>query len=745
MAFFSVISNETSKLVGQTDTMICDNGGFESNFNFYFGQTDTYTTGSNNCQPLYSGTPVTWNSSSLPSFRRFEITTNGVDTLVNINRTKFGNKAALINNRYGHANPICDGHYDANKLIKRFKVTEENRDFTVWYAAVLENPAGHSNSQPFFSIKCDRAPGNDLCFDASIISCEEEYEDANCTYTEIDVVDWSCHRIKIPKSMIDSIATLEIIAADCGCGAHFGYAYIDGICEECDGSALGSVKLYDQVFDASGLGVKYRSCEGDVITVCGSFTMPTLCGTWEVDSIKAPGFTVNNMEIDEEHETFCFDLPISDFPEDSCRELYVIIYFSSNLSNNSQQLSNTIEICHDDFEEYSADVTTGICQNNATTTLISDDYYYISIDLFVNYGDSWTMKRQLDNPYPNESGEYVLKTGASSGTIDLGPFLIQEGRWDLTITIGTCVLFYEITPPSFCSGCSKFNRTRIFNVTCNDASPATSDPFDDTWSFTINIPGQSGNYTLTKQGGSPVSYSYGSSPTHDHVISVGTIGLECVKYSLSDGAQCTANFIICPPKPCSNTCDLEGYVTDVVCDEEDEVEVFYVDLEVSGAGMGYYCYESFAVSDPGNTSNDNYYQGSFNNPLGPFTEDVYIIVYLCQSPACTCDQTCFKIIYLPFPDCENLEFHNKESNSSKISAIKELFVFPNPVKSNEIVLRSSMQNTCFELFNSSGNQIYHGSFIGPEFRYSFEIPPGLYLIRYKNNVDKYTYIKFVKL
>lgn len=274
-----------TKSNSQTDTLICDNGGFESNFTYYFGKTAYYSTGSDDCTPLYTGVPVVWANSSLPTFRRFEITTSGVDTLVGINRTKFGSKAALINNRYGHTNPICDGNYDANKLIKRFKVTEENRDFTVWYAAVLENPSAHTNSQPFFSIKCDRAPASDLCIDADIISCEDEYLDTLCTFTDIDAVDWSCHRIKIPRNMIDSIATLEIIAADCGCGGHFGYAYIDGICEECAGSAMGSVTLYDNIYDASGFGVKYRSCEGDVITICGSYTLPTLCGTWDVDSI----------------------------------------------------------------------------------------------------------------------------------------------------------------------------------------------------------------------------------------------------------------------------------------------------------------------------------------------------------------------------------------------------------------------------------------------------------------------------
>lgn len=176
-----------------------------------------------------------------------------------------------------------------------------------------------------------------------------------------------------------------------------------------------------------------------------------------------------------------------------------------------------------------------------------------------------------------------------------------------------------------------------------------------------------------------------------------------------------------------------GDVTDVVCDEEDEVEVFYVDLDVSGAGSGYYCYETFPET----------YASS--NPFGPFTEDVYLIVYVCPSSECTCDQTCFKIIYVPKPDCENLEFHSKEPSDSGITAIDELFVVPNPVNNNEIVMRSTMKNTSFELYNSSAKLIHHGSFTGPEYRYRSEISSGLYFVRYQNSDGKYQYIKVIKL
>lgn len=91
-----------------------------------------------------------------------------------------------------------------------------------------------------FSIHCDLAPEYDLCIDAGIIDCESEREDENCEFDPLDTIDWACHRIVIPSEYVGYIATLEITAADCGEGCHFGYAYIDGICEDCDGSVFGS-------------------------------------------------------------------------------------------------------------------------------------------------------------------------------------------------------------------------------------------------------------------------------------------------------------------------------------------------------------------------------------------------------------------------------------------------------------------------------------------------------------------------
>lgn len=245
-------------------------------------------------------------------------------------------------------------------------------------------------------------------------------------------------------------------------------------------------------------------------------------------------------------------------------------------------------------------------------------------------------------------------------------------------------------------------------------------------------------------GTSTTQYNYNSTYT----ITAGNINLECLTLLLKDGLNpttCFANIIVCPPKPCSEDCDLESYVRGVNCEEEEEEEVFYAYLSLSGGGSDQYCYESYAVSDPGNTGNENHFSGSFSNPLGPFKEeDVYVILYLCNTSECTCDPTCFKIFYIPKPDCNNLEYRSNIKKKTDLNHSADVWLMVNPISKNEIILRSLMKETSFILTNVNGKMIYQGTFQGSEYRFTPEILAGLYFITYFSADGQLNYIKFIK-
>ncbi|HAY71628.1 MAG TPA: hypothetical protein DCX89_07030 [Saprospirales bacterium] len=763
------------------DTFICDNGGFEDGFQYYHGYSsfylpnNTFFDGSDFCYPVgyIDNLPVQFIPSPLPTQNRFEIVTQGLDNLVGINKVKFGNKAARINSPMGHNTQCYNYESGIDRLVKSFKVTSENKDFTVWYAAVLENPTGHINSQPFISIKCDRSPGFDLCFDADSLKCEKEYYDSICTGdSNFDVLNWTCHRIKIPDQFIDSIATLEITIADCGFGGHRGYAYIDGICEPCYGSALGSANLNS---------INYVSCYEEFVpeyaTVCGKFTLPTLNSNcnysgdpWELLSINVPGFQISNVTINQDSKTFCFNFPITNFGNEDCLDIYLEMFFSDGTDTLPPQESNTIEICQNEYTVIECesvigpidtcgvivDIKISGCQSNGTggdndidqTPNISDDYYYVYLTLYDPDDLGWSIGRELVEPYPNE--EDLLDLGYGTGdTINmiLGPFLIQEGDWWIHVYLPDCDFTTYIDAPDYCSGCDQFRDLKVGNVECYLTAYG--------WRFNLYVPNENSNATGYNLNGTiPKNYNI------IEPIIVGPISGGCKVYTLSDidNPLCTSSFTICPPKPCVN-CDLDVIVKDVECVYNPKTQTytgFKVHLDLSDidpvneqACVGYsYTPTSFAFTYIG-----FYSDGSYD--FGPFTDDVYMYVRICNrgTDCATCTTSCYKYLYIPKPDCvtqkeieEGLEKRSIEKELVENQDTKgELIVIPNPFSTDEVIIRSALDVTVYEIFDMSGRFIQKGSFKGREERIKLNVTKGTYFIRYHDKTGKPAIVRMIKL
>jgi hypothetical protein len=702
---------QTSNRSVTADTFICDNGGFENDFLFYKGYVSTFTSGSNTCTPNVSG----WTPATLPVTNRLEIMTSGTDPLIGIQKVKFGNKSLRINNRYGHDDQ-CDGDYGIDRVTKRFKVTEANRRFTVWYAVALENPSGHDNQQPFLNIKCDKAPADELCFDADFLKCDQIYSDPSCSFNKIDVIDWTCHRFNIPASEIGNIATIEMIVADCGQGAHFGYAYIDGFCESCTGGALGSINLNGSESDAS-VGIEYYSCDGLSAQVCGTYTLPTLCGTWDVNSITVPGYTIQNLVIDPVSKTFCFNFPLSNFGANTCLDINALISFNSSLGMSiPPQPSNVIKICKNLYASYDYSFTVGSCNANGTPTLLSDDYYYITVTISDPNANGWVIERQLENPYDGESGRYTITSGAGDDVLVLGPFLIQEGCWDIIISLPNCVYSEKICPPPFCSGCNAFAGVQITKIKCIPGNQIGQ----DTWSFDIFVPG-TGNYTLlgmTKSKGST------------HTIPVGIIGQSCITVTLIDvGSNCTHQLVICPPVPCSvRNCDIEVYPGKITCNKDG----FNITLNTNNTNL---CYDIIGDANPAVSL-------PIGGGIGPFMGGVQVVVYPCDKPEC------FKMLYLPKPNCDDPNIELSQGRSKSLTSDLNLKIVPNPFTNNQVTIKSDLiieQDLVYMIYNYTGQLIYSGKFVGQEQTIPFNQPSGIYVIKFKDSNGNLQNYKFVKL
>lgn len=722
---------------GQTDTLICNNGGFENDFQYYFGFISRYTKGSNTCTPYNSMIPAVFTSNAMPETRRFEIVSQGTDVMSGYEMVRFGNKALLLNNQLGHNNDDCFTDHDINRITKRFKVTNQSRYFTVWYSVVLRNPGAHYTNQPFFSIRCDLAPNNDLCFDGISIPANADFKTDAC-FSEGDTIkatDWACQRFFIPKEEIGHIATLEITAADCGLGDHFGYAYIDGICESCDSSSYGSGNI-------SAIPELIISCNGDSITIKGNYIEPTIDGGYTIfDDFIVPGFSIYNKIINSTTKTFSFKIIKSDFqsPNPDCGDVIAYLQFKNSSGNFLPDVpTNGLEVCYEDFVIPELDIIIGDCNNNdPTSTLISDDYYYVNVDISDADYISWSLERKLDDPLPDESGHYTLKTSAGNGNYNLGPFLIQEGSWILIFNHNNCSDTFQITPPIYCSGCSELSRIKISNIQCNTSTGV--------WSYDIMIPYQSPptGSCFRINGNGP--YTFNSTNT----IPVGVVSDFCITHIISFHNPCTnltpdCSILvdICPPKPCTGSyyedCDLEVYLNKIYCESDGRGGYTYsADFNISGSS--YVCYKMGTTCASG---------CHFTNPLGPLTSDVTITFYSCSSPStCDCPTTgCFKTIKVHKPkDCETREEYNSSSSRAKYTSKDEVAIYPNPVLSDEFLIKSVLNMTEFEILNSSGQLMYSNVFKGSELLLNIKISSGLYLLRYKNNKGENKVVKFVKL
>jgi len=711
-----------------TDTFICDNGGFEDGFLYYKGYTATFEEGSLTCTPVDgNGNDIVYTLATLPTPRRFEIVTSGIDDL-GLLKTKFGNKALKINNKLGHheTNNCTSKSRGVDKIVKRFKVTDKNRDFTIWYSVALENPSAHGDQQPFLNIKCDLAPDNELCFDASIIKCPQHFNDP-CVFDSVDILGWSCHRFKIPKDNIGEIATLEITVGDCGLGAHFGYAYIDGICEECDSSALGSAFLDEEI--------NYRSCDGEIATICGTYTAPTICsngGTWAPVEITVPGYDISGVVIDTASKSFCFNFPITNFTDEECLEIYAELTFNNGVFDLPEVLTNTIEICQGKFTHYVVDITIGECNPDNLDGNLSNDYYYVTVDL-TNIGDSdWTIEKQLINPYPNESGLQTLATGTGDTTLEFGPFYIQDGDWWLNIDFPNCVYEEYIETPDYCSGCDKFNEVEISNIECI----LDEQTGEYNWTFEMVVPcdGSSWSYSISG-GGEGGTHSCGENV----FFKPGSISNGCVDITLiATSCSQPINITVCPPKPCpkEGNCDLEVSISSMECIVYKGVEYFFVGLDISDPPPGKY-----VCTSPGYI---------YPYVVGPLLGDAQIKVSLCDNPGCTLNCDCYKWVYAPKPNCNvPLPIINDPrfgvENKEAIVDLDDIRVMPNPVISNEIIIRSSMHVTDFEIYDSTGKLINKSKFIGSDYRLTLDIVPGLYFVRYINSQGKSAFVKMIKL
>jgi hypothetical protein len=192
--------------------------------------------------------------------------TSGTDPTVGIPQTAPGSAGAV---RIG--NTVTG--FGVDLLSKTFTVTAAKKVIKFWYAVVLQNPAGHPPAdQPYFWVRVTDTMTGTVIPGAIDFGggTDKIVSDPNNPFLQSKTVagttvlykDWTCAQINLGAA-IGKQVTVEFVAADCGQGAHWGYAYVDNFCGTCAGSPTGDFNFNSASSSSCGRG-----------RLCFDYTLP---------------------------------------------------------------------------------------------------------------------------------------------------------------------------------------------------------------------------------------------------------------------------------------------------------------------------------------------------------------------------------------------------------------------------------------------------------------------------------------
>jgi len=279
-----------------------------------------------------------------------------------------------------------------------------------------------------------------------------------------------------------------------------------------------------------------------------------------------------------------------------------------------------------------------VCYDNNTPSDPSDDSF--SFDVIVtgsNTGSTWT----ATDPN-NSSGVYNMAT-------TFGPYLISNGVINFTIVDAdelSCVEIVSVTPPSTCSDLCEL-LTTVSNIQCFDNN-TPSNPSDDVFSFDVFVEGNNIGLNWTASDPNSSSGAYNATATFGpFLISAGDITFTITD---SDDPSCTAEIQVSPPNTCSDLCDIEFVVSNILCDangtpSDDSDDLYTFDIVVSGLNTG----TAWSANDPNGTT------GAYNATVsfGPYpissgnqnftitdSSDPLCVVNVSVLAPATCSTTC---------------------------------------------------------------------------------------------------------
>ncbi len=166
----------------------------------------------------------------------------------------------------------------ADRIEQTFLVSPSNANFSYKYAVVFEDPNHPANEQPFFQVDMIDSTN-------AAIPCTFYHVSAgagipgffNSSTAGVIYKPWSTVLVDLTPYIGQNV-TIRFSTYDCSLGGHFGYAYIDGVCQSFSGGGSATVCAGASTTFCAPTGVASYTWDGPGVTAfvgqCATATAP---------------------------------------------------------------------------------------------------------------------------------------------------------------------------------------------------------------------------------------------------------------------------------------------------------------------------------------------------------------------------------------------------------------------------------------------------------------------------------------
>lgn len=178
----------------------------------------------------------------------------------------------------------------ADRIEQTFQVSASNANFSYKYAVVFEDPNHQPNEQPFFEVEMlDVNGANVPCTHYFVSSGAGIPGFFNSSTSGVIYKPWSTVLVDLTPFIGQNI-TIRFSTYDCSLGGHFGYAYIDGVCQSFTGGGASTVCVGASTTFCAPDGVASYTWNGPgVSNVTGQCTSVNTAGVFTVTTTLFTG------------------------------------------------------------------------------------------------------------------------------------------------------------------------------------------------------------------------------------------------------------------------------------------------------------------------------------------------------------------------------------------------------------------------------------------------------------------------